>query len=150
MSRHAILAPWNFVERPDRSVKTLLWLQITYIALALGFNAVSFVVQQSTGAGIAPLNPVFGFLFIVAAFAPCVFLGFRGYFKAHAVYALILSVVSCFIGGVVPHAQKYLAGDLSGYASVGALLTGASINFFGAVVFLVSAVAAWRLNLKLG
>lgn len=146
MSRHAMLASRNDVERPDRRMKTLLWLQIVYIALALAFNAVSFVVQQSTGAGIAPLNPVFGFSFIAIAFAPCVFLGFRGHFKVHAVYALILSVVSCFIGGVLPHAQKFLAGDLSGYASAGALLTGAGINFFGAVVFLVSAVAAWRLS----
>jgi hypothetical protein len=64
----------------------------------------------------------------------------------HAVYGLFVSVVFCIVGETLPHVRAFIAGDLSNYLSVKSLFAAASINFAGAIIYLMSARDALKMR----
>ncbi len=127
-------------------MKTLLVLQVVYLAFALGYNVVSYVLLHSTGTGLAQTSPVFGFVAVSLIPGLCTVIGWTGRMQIHAIYALFVGVVFCIVGGTLPHVRAFIAGDLSNYLSVTSLFAAASINFTGAIIYLMSAQAAWKMR----
>ncbi len=127
-------------------MKTLLILQLLYLAFALGYNVVSYALLQSTGTGLAQTSPVLGFVAVSLIPGLCTLIGWTGRMQIHAIYALFVSIVFCFIGGTLPHVWAFIAGGLSNYLSVTSLFAAASINFAGAIIYLMSARDAWKMR----
>ncbi len=127
-------------------MKKLLLLQLVYLAFALGYNVVSYVLLKSTGTGLAQTSPVLGFVAVTLIPGLCTLFGWTGRMQIHAIYALFVSIVFCLIGGTLPHVRAFIAGDLSNYLSVTSLFAAAGINFTGAIIYLMSAWAAWKMR----
>ena len=127
-------------------MKMLLVLQVVYLAFGLGYNVVSYVLLHSTGTGLAQTSPIFGFVAVSLIPGLCTVVGWTGRMQIHAIYALFVSVVFCIVGGTLPHVRAFIAGDLSNYLSVTSLFAAASINFTGAIIYLVSAWTAWKMH----
>ena len=127
-------------------MKTLLVLQLVYLAFALGYNVVSYVLVQSTGTGLAQTSPIFGFVAVSLIPGLCTVIGWTGRMQIHAILAIFVGVVFCLVGGALPHVRAFIAGDLSNYWSVTSLFAAASLNFTGATIYLMSAQAAWKMR----
>ena len=127
-------------------MKSLLKLQLLYLAFALGYNVVSYALLHSTGTGLAQTSPIFGFVAVSLIPGLCTAIGWIGRMQLHAICALFVSVVFCIVGGTLPHVRAFIAGDLTNYLSVKSLFAAAGINFTGAIIYLMSAWAAWKMR----
>ena len=78
-------------------MRTLLWLQVLYWIAAVGYNVVSIAHQNATGAALTANDPVFALIASGLIYGGCTATGFLGWYRVHAVYALLAGIVISFL-----------------------------------------------------
>lgn len=115
---------------------TLLRYQLSYAAMGVAYNVVSFVVVASGGRQLSTTAPVFGGL-VMAAYGLALLPGFG---KKIGLYRVLMgmSILIFGYGGIIKHLILYSQSPAL-YASFMAWFLAVGINIFGLVLNLVAA-----------
>lgn len=118
-------------------------LQLIWVVLGLGYNAVSYWRWAEGNSQLAPTSPATGALFM----AICGVVILVGLFGAHRVSKFIIPVLTLFLiySGVFLHANAYWADtSLPDYASSLSWFAAILINIYGVVTLTLGSWLAFR------
>ncbi len=107
---------------------TILTAQCVYLALAIGYNAISLVLKRHDGRALAPTD-IRAASIMFGLYAAVLLAGALGW---ELFYRAAIAVFAAFLGftGVVVHVRR---GPTNQYRSPGTWLSAILINAFGAV-----------------
>ena len=119
-----------------------LLLQLTYLALAIGFNLVSIWLEQTTGKSlIEGSTPMRSIVLLVVLLSPTLWLGLRKKYTAYAVINFLLTLMLLQIG-VLKHVYAYLDDGLWLYSSTVTWFAAIAINTFGVAMAVSGSISA--------
>lgn len=123
-------------------LKNLLWLQLAYCVVGVGYNVLSYWIVSHGGAQISTKPPVFGGL-VMFAYGLLLLPGYLG--KMTIYRALMgLSILIYGFGGIYKHISLYAATGLEGYQSFISWLLAWTINVYGLVLNLIAAMGLYN------
>ncbi|RLA48417.1 MAG: hypothetical protein DRR42_16775 [Gammaproteobacteria bacterium] len=116
---------------------TLLWCQLTFYLLAIGYLTASYLSLSGGGPAFSTANPITSGIILTIY---CTFL-LAGILQAHTVYRILMgiSVIGFGYGGVIYHIINYSQTGLEGYASFAAWLIAILFNAYGVVFNFIAA-----------
>lgn len=123
-------------------LKRLLTLQLVYLILGIGYNAVSYVAVLMGRPRFSATDPITGAV-SMAVYGLFLVPGALRWLKTYRVLMLVALLVFGY-GGVVKHILN-LISDPSLYSSIWAWGAAVGINLFGVILNLIAA-AGWFKN----
>lgn len=123
-------------------LSSLLKLQFLYIAIAIGYNIVSLLINLNTGRPLTATIPKFSTILVL------IFIGlfyFTAFLKNKIVYRTLMGIsgILIFYNGVVPHAINIT--NISTYYNFLAWVLAIGINLYGTILFAISALGKFNI-----
>lgn len=118
-------------------------LQLVWVGLGLGYNALSYWQTMVEKPALAPTNPVSGAIFMIICGA-LVLAGMNGWRRLYKICIPVLTMLLIY-SGLLLHVMAYSSNaSLPNYASFGSWLSAISINVYGVVMLAVGGWIAWQ------
>lgn len=118
-------------------------LQLIWVALGLGYNALSFWRLNSGESALAPTDPLIGAVFMTI----CGLLILAGLKGAQVVYRIGIPILTALLAysGLLVHLMAYAADpSIPHYASFAAWSTAILFNIYGVVTLVAGSWMAWQ------
>ena len=115
----------------------LLWCQLTYCLLGIGYNVVSYLAVSGGKPPLSATLPIVGAT-SMTVYGLCLIPGFL---RAHTAYRVLmgLCIVVFGYGGIIKHILNLTGSGLDLYSSSTAWLFAVGINVFGLVLNILAA-----------
>jgi hypothetical protein len=122
------------------AIKTLLHLQLLYLVLAIGFNAISLWRVEKGLSGLTSTSPMAGIVTMLVILL-VVIIGYLGFLKVYCVFnTLLFSLVA--VNGVYGHLLQYSNVDWHLlYLNRAVWNAAIMINVFGVIIALTSSLS---------
>jgi hypothetical protein len=127
------------------ALSRLLFLQVVYSLMGIGYNVVSFLVKASGGGQLSTTTPAIGAA-VMICYGLFLIPGYLHSLRSYRILMLI-AIIAIGYGGIVTHVVNY-SRDPSLYQSLTAWIFAVGINLFGLCLNVIASLGRFTLPEK--